>query len=58
MLPVRTGRHNNQAGFVILGSTANDIKSLTIEWVMWVFYLDGLLRIVAIMRLFPGGDGQ
>jgi len=58
MLPVRARRHNNQAGFVILGSVADDLKGLTIEWVMWVFYCDGFLRIVGIMRLFPGGDGQ
>ncbi len=34
MLPVRTEGHNNQAGFVILGSVADDLKRLTIEWVM------------------------
>ncbi len=55
MLPVRTGGHNNQAGFVILGSAADDLKRLTIEWMMWVFYRDGFLRIVGIIRLFPGG---
>ncbi len=43
MLPARAGRHNNQAGFVILGSVADDLKGLTIEWVMWVFYRDGFL---------------
>ncbi len=55
MLPARAGCHNNQAGFVILGSVADDLKRLTIEWMMWVFYRDGCLRIVGIMRLFPGG---
>ncbi len=58
MLPARAGCHNNQAGFVILGSVADDLKRLTIEWMMWVFYRDGWLRIVGIMRLFPGGDGS
>ena len=46
MVPVHAGRHNNQAGFVILGSVADDLKRLAIEWVMWVFYRDGFLRIV------------
>ena len=54
MLPALARHHNNQAGFVILCSVANDLKCLTVEWVIWVFYCDGLLRIVGIMRLFPG----
>ena len=49
MLTVRTGGRNNQAGFVILGSAADDLKSLAIEGVIRVFYRDGFLRIVGIM---------
>ncbi len=54
MLTARAGSHNNQVGFVILSSEADDLKTLTVEWVIWVFYRDSLLRTVGIMRLFPG----
>jgi hypothetical protein len=54
MLPARTGRHNNQVGFVILSSLAYDLYTLTVEWVIGVIYRNSLLRNVGIMRLFPG----
>ncbi len=57
MLPARTGGHNNQVGFVVLCSAADDLKALAVEWVIRVFYRDSPLRTVGIMRLFPGGDG-
>ena len=58
MLPARAGHHNNQVGFVILSSTANDLKTLAVEGVIWIFYRDSLLRTVGIMRLFPGNRWQ
>ena len=58
MLPAPAGHRNNQVGLVILSFAADDLKTLAVEWVIGVFYCDGLLRTVGIMRLFPGGDGQ
>jgi hypothetical protein len=58
MLPAPAGHRNNQVGFVILSFATDDLKTLAVEWVIGVFYCDGLLRTVGIMRLFPGGDGQ
>ncbi|MCP4283029.1 MAG: hypothetical protein GY792_01035 [Gammaproteobacteria bacterium] len=55
MLPTRAGRHNNQVGSVILSLAADDLKTVTIEWVIGVFYRDGFLRTVGIMRLFLAG---
>ncbi len=58
MLPTRAGRHNNQVGSVILSLAADDLKTVTIEWVIGVFYRDGFLRTAGIMRLFlAGGAG-
>jgi len=58
MLPAPARHRNNQVGLVILSFAADDLKILAVEWVIGVFYCDGLLRTVGIMRLFPGGDGQ
>ncbi len=58
MLPTCAGRHNNQVRLAILSLAADDLKTVTVEWMIGVFYRDVFLRTVGTMRLFlAGGAG-